>query len=106
MQCRQGIDEAFAEAGIKVTPRVETDSMMILYGHVRCSGLYSVVPHSALALTEMRQELNVTPIDPGLQREIGLVLLRRDPQPLLLASALTLFSSLDLQGRVDSFLKC
>ena len=55
---------------------------------------------------EMRQELNVTPIDPGLQREIGLVLLRRDPQPLLLASALTLFSSLDLQGRVDSFLKC
>lgn len=106
MQCRQGIDEAFAEAGIKVTPRVETDSMMVLYGHVRCSGLYSVVPHSALALTEMRQELNVIPIDPELQREIGLVMLRRDPQPLLLASALTMFSSLDLQSRVDSFLEC
>lgn len=106
MQCRQGVDEAFAKAGVQVTPRVETDSMMVLYGHVRCSGLYSVVPHSALALAEMRGEIVAIPIVPELQREIGLVLLRRDPQPLLLESALTLFTSLDLQRRVDGFLHC
>ncbi|MEE1920839.1 LysR family transcriptional regulator [Pseudomonas sp. 148P] len=104
MQCRQGIDEAFAKAGVQAMPRVETDSMMVLYGHVRCSGLYSVVPHSALALAEMRDEICVLPIVPELQREIGLVLLRRDPQPLLLESALALFTSLDLQRRVDAFL--
>ncbi|WEK28825.1 MAG: LysR family transcriptional regulator [Candidatus Pseudomonas phytovorans] len=106
MQCRQGVDEAFAKAGVHVTPRVETDSMMVLYGHVRCSGLYSVVPHSALALAEMRGEIVAIPIIPELQREIGLVLLRRDPQPLLLEAALKLFTSLDLQRRVDGFLHC
>lgn len=106
MQCRQGLDQAFAEAGVRVTPRVETDSMMVLYGHVRCSGLFSVVPHSALAWTEMRQEIIAVPIVPQLQREIGLVLLGRDPQPLLLASALTRLRTLDLQARVDSFLTC
>ena len=106
MQCRQGVNEAFATAGVQVTPRVETDSMMVLYGHVRCSGLYSVVPHSVLALSEMRQEITAIPIVPQLHREIGLVLLQRDPQPLLLASALSLFTSLDLQSRVDAFLTC
>ena len=106
MQCRQGIDEAFAKAGAQVTPRVETDSMMVLYGHVRCSGLYSVVPHSALALAEMRGEIVAIPIVPQLQREIGLVLLRRDPQPLLLESVVALFTSLGLQRRVDGLLHC
>lgn len=106
MQCRQGVNEAFATAGVQVTPRVETDSMMVLYGHARCSGLYSVVPHSVLALSEMRQEITAIPIVPQLHREIGLVLLQRDPQPLLLASALSLFTSLDLQSRVDAFLTC
>ncbi|WP_028695597.1 LysR family transcriptional regulator [Pseudomonas cremoricolorata] len=106
MQCRQGIDEAFTRAGVQPTPRVETDSMMVLYGHVRCSGLYSVVPHSALVLAEMRGEIVAIPIVPELQREIGLVTLHRDPQPPLLRSALTLFTSLDLQHRVDSFLRC
>ncbi|WP_416424224.1 LysR family transcriptional regulator [Pseudomonas sp. App30] len=106
MQCRQGIDQAFADAGVQVTPRVETDSMMVLYGHVRCSGLYSVVPHSALALTEMRDEISAIPILPELQREIGLVLLHRDPQPLVLASAVALFTGLGLQRRVDALLQC
>ncbi|NWD67303.1 LysR family transcriptional regulator [Pseudomonas gingeri] len=104
MQCRQGIDAAFAEAGVEVSPRVETDSMMVLYAHVRCSGLCSIVPHSALSLIEMRQEITAIPIVPQLQREIGLVMLQRDPQPLLLASALAIFSTLDLQTRVDAFL--
>ncbi|WP_455917722.1 LysR family transcriptional regulator [Pseudomonas cerasi] len=106
MQCRQGIDAAFAEAGVTAAPRVETDSMTVLYAHVRCSGLCSVVPHSALSLIEMRQEITAVPILPELQREIGLVMLKRDPQPLLLASALAIFSTLDLQARVDAFLQC
>jgi DNA-binding transcriptional LysR family regulator len=106
MQCRKGVDDAFARAGVCVTPRVETDSMMVLYGHVRCSGLYSVVPHSALSMSEMREEITAIPIVPELAREIGLVFLRRDPQPLLINSALNVIRSLDLQSRVDSFLRC
>ena len=104
MQCRLGIDAFFAQYGQAVTPRVETDSMMALYAHVRCAGLYSVVPHSALCMAEMRDELTAIPILPELHREIGLVLLRREPRTLLVDAAVRVFRELDLQARVDALL--
>ncbi len=105
MQSRRGIDAAFDAAGLHVVPRVETDSMMTLYAHVRCAGLYGVLPHSVLCLLEMRQELTAIPIVPELHREIGLILLRREPQPALLASAMGIFQQLDLQARMDALLR-
>lgn len=104
MQCRRGIDAAFAEEGAEVTPRVETDSLMALYAHVRCAGLYSVVPHSALCMAEMRDELTAVPLVPELHREIGLVLLRREPRTPLVEAAVAVFRELDLQARVDALL--
>ena len=106
MQSRRGIDAAFDAAGCEVVPRVETDSMMALYAHVRCAGLYSVLPHSVLALLEMRQELTAIPLVPELHREIGLVLLRREPRPALVAAAMSSFARLDLQTRMDALLAC
>ncbi|MDY0744634.1 LysR family transcriptional regulator [Paucibacter sp. R3-3] len=106
MQSRRGIDAAFDSAGLHVLPRVETDSMMTLYAHVRCAGLYGVLPHSVLCLIEMRQELTAIPITPELHREIGLIVLRREPQPALLASALGVLSALGLQARMDALLGC
>lgn len=106
MQSRRSIDAAFDAAGLEVLPRVETDSMMALYAHVRCAGLYSVLPHSVLCLREMRQELTAIPIVPELTREIGLILLRREPRPALLAAAMSSFSGLDLQTRMDALLGC
>jgi DNA-binding transcriptional LysR family regulator len=105
MQCRRGIDAAFAAAGLDVIPRVETDSMMALYAHVRCAGLYSVVPHSVLCLIEMRQEISAIPLVPELRREIGLILLDRQPRGPLLRAAMESFRSLDLQRRVDALLE-
>lgn len=106
MQSRRGIDAAFDAAGLHVVPRLETDSMMALYAHVRCAGLYGVLPHSVLCLLEMRQELTAIPIVPELRREIGLIVLRREPQPPLVAAALALFRKLDLQPRMDALLDC
>ena len=106
MQCRSSIDTAFANVGLKVVPRVETDSMMALYAHVRCAGLFSVVPHSVLCLLEMRQEITAIPLVPKLQRDIGLVLLNRQPLGRLLTAAMESFHSLDLQTRVDALLQC
>ena len=106
MQSRRGIDAAFDAAGLHVVPRVETDSMMALYAHVRCAGLYGVLPHSVLCLSEMRQELTAIPIVPELHREIGLIVLRREPRPALVASALAVFRQLDLQPRMDALLDC
>jgi DNA-binding transcriptional LysR family regulator len=106
MQSRRGIEAAFDAAGLHVVPRLETDSMMALYAHVRCAGLYGVLPHSVLCLLEMRQELTAVPIVPELHREIGLIVLRREPQPPLVAAALALFRQLDLQPRMDALLAC
>lgn len=106
MQCRHGIDAAFAAAGMTVSPRVETDSMMALYSYVRCAGLYSIVPHSVLTLLEMRNELTAIPLTPEMQREIGLVLLDRVPLAPLLNAALSNFRGLNLQVRVDALLSC
>lgn len=106
MQSRRGIDAAFDAAGFEVVPRVETDSMMALYAYVRCTGLYSVLPHSVLCLLEMRQQLTAIPLVPELHREIGLILLHREPRPALLATAMSTFQRLDLQTRMDALLDC
>ena len=106
MQSRRGIDAAFDAAGLEVVPKVETDSMMALYSYVRCAGLYSVLPHSVLCLLEMRQELTAIPLVPELAREIGLIMLRRDPRSALLAAALSHFERVDLQTRMDALLVC
>jgi DNA-binding transcriptional LysR family regulator len=106
MQSRRGIDAAFNAAGLEVVPRVETDSMMALYAYVRLNGLCSVLPHSVLSLLEMRQELTAIPLVPELNREIGLILLKRETRPTLLAAAMSVFERLDLQTRMDALLDC
>lgn len=105
MQCRHGIDRAFAAAGKVVAPRVETDSMTALCAYVRQAGLYSVLPHSALCLAESAQQFAWLPMVPELRRDIGLVMLARRPRGPLLEAAVRSFGALDLQGRVDAFLQ-
>jgi len=79
---------------------------MALYTYVRCSGLYSIVPHSVLSLLEMRQELVAIPLTPELTRSIGLIVLNRQTHPPLLDAAMANFRKLDLQTRVDALLDC
>lgn len=104
MQCRMGIDAAFARAGTTAAPRVETDSLMALYAHVRCADLFSIVPHSVLCLAEMRDELYAIPLTPAMHREIGLILRDRQPRPPLLDAALNAFRAVQLQPRLDALL--
>jgi hypothetical protein len=75
MQRRHGMDAAFAAAGVTVAPQVETDSMTVLYAHLRRAGLYSILPHSVLCMTNSAGQLCSRPMSPQLQRDIGLVLL-------------------------------
>ncbi len=104
MQNRHLIDAAFREAG--VTPRVmlETDSVFALYAHVRCAGLYSVVPHSLLSLFEMRQEVTAIPLQPELSRSIGFISRFHDPMPPVQESAWNIAARLDLQARLDALI--
>jgi DNA-binding transcriptional LysR family regulator len=103
MQCRRGIDSAFAAAGLVVTPRVETDSMTALCAHVRSAGLCSVLPHSALGLADSAQRLAAVPMSPELHRDIGLVLLAKQPHGPLLEAAVRSFRQFNLQRLIDAF---
>lgn len=105
MQCRRGIDAAFGRAGVKATPQVETDSIMALYAHVRCAGLYSIVPHSVLCMAEMNEEVTAVPLTPELNLDIGLVLARREPRTPLIEAAVAAFQACDLQTHVDALLR-
>jgi DNA-binding transcriptional LysR family regulator len=104
MQSRHLIDAAFREAG--VTPRVmlETDVVFALYAHVRCAGLYSVVPHSLLSLFEMRQEVTAIPLKPELSRPVGLISRIQDQLPAVPAAVWNIAAGLNLQARLDALI--
>lgn len=104
MQNRRLIDAAFRDAGATPRVMVETDSVFALYAHVRCAGLYSVVPHSLLTLFEMRQEVVAIPVRPELSRQIGLVARNHQLLPPILAEAWVLAENLGLQSRLDALI--
>lgn len=64
MQNRRIIDAAFQRAGVHPNVVVETDSVFALYSNVRCAEIFSIMPHSLLALFEMREELTAIPLVP------------------------------------------
>jgi len=105
MQCRRGIDAAFARSGVAAIPQVETDSMTALCAHIRRAGLYSILPHSALCLSDSAQRLAAIPMTPELHREIGVIYLEQAPQLALLQAALRGFEQVKLQDWVDAIVQ-
>jgi DNA-binding transcriptional LysR family regulator len=104
MQNRRLIDAAFREAGVSPRVMLETDSVFALYAHVRCAGLYGVVPHSLLSLFEMRQEVTAIPLNPELSRQIGLIARRQDLPPPVQEAAWGIAGRLGLQARFDALI--
>ena len=104
MQNRRLIDAAFREAGVLPNIKLETDSVFALYSHVRCAGLYSIVPHSLLSLFEMRQEVTAIPLLPEVSRQIGLIANRQEPELPLQQIAWDLAADLNLQTRFDTLI--
>ncbi|MEK4031729.1 LysR family transcriptional regulator [Methylocystis sp. IM3] len=96
MQNRRIIDAAFQRAGVHPNVVVETDSVFALYSNVRCAEIFSIMPHSLLALFEMREELTAIPLAPDLFRKIGIVALDQDPAPPIVSAIWKLTSQLDL----------
>ncbi|HTJ97375.1 MAG TPA: LysR family transcriptional regulator [Rhodocyclaceae bacterium] len=101
MQSRRLIDAAFRTAGVTPKVKVETDSIFGLYAQVRCSDLCAILPHSALSLIELRQELSVVPLTPPLSRQIGLVVRKQNHYPPMTAAMIELTRGIDLQSRFD-----
>ncbi len=101
MQNRRIIDAAFRRAGAHPRVVVETDSVFTLYSNVRCAEIYSIMPHSLLALFEMREELTAIPLTPELTRGIGLVALDNDPISPIVSAVWSISTRLDLDARFN-----
>jgi DNA-binding transcriptional LysR family regulator len=88
-QNRRMIESLLRGAGGHPRITVESDSMMVLFAHVRTGAWASVVPESLLRATGVDRELTALPIvEPDVVHTIGLVMPLRDPMsPLATALA-------------------
>jgi len=105
LQCRQGMNQAFAEAGVEINPLVETDSLAVLYGQVLHGGLYGIFPHSILCYgASLGNDIRIRPMQNNLQRDIGLIIRSEKLSNKLLDTALATMRTVRLQQWVDSLL--
>jgi len=103
LQCRQGMNQAFTDAGVTVTPLVETDSLIVLYGQVAHGGLYGIFPNSILCCGfATDQNLVVRPMQATLQRDIGLIVRAQQPHGKLLDMVLQNMRTFNMQEWIDA----
>jgi DNA-binding transcriptional LysR family regulator len=75
MRIRQVIDTAFVEAGVAVSPQVETDSIASLYAHVGVGAWASIVPHTWLrAMPVTGRTKAVRLVEPDARAQISVAI--------------------------------
>ncbi|GAA3875001.1 LysR family transcriptional regulator [Streptomyces lannensis] len=80
MQGRKVLDGVFAEAGLRPSPRLETDSVATLFAHVRTGLWASIVPHTWLHVFGVPQGMRAVPmVEPARSVPVGLVVTTREP---------------------------
>ena len=80
MQNRRIIDGVLRDTGAEVAPTLESDSMIVLFTHVRTGRWASVMPAllaEGLGLTEKVRAIPI--VEPEITHSIGLVVPHRDP---------------------------
>ncbi|MFF0473386.1 LysR family transcriptional regulator [Streptomyces sp. NPDC004284] len=96
MQGRQVLDGLFAEAGVRPSPRVETDSVAALFAHVRTGRWAGIVPHAWLHVFGVPHGMRAVPMaEPARSVPVGLVTVVREPESVM-ARALR-----EVAGRTD-----
>jgi DNA-binding transcriptional LysR family regulator len=87
MQNRRIIDQLLRAAGGVPEPTLESNSMIVLFSHVRTGRWASVMPEKladTLGLTERLRSIPI--VEPDASHAIGLVVPDHDPMPPLLAA--------------------
>ena len=81
MQNRRIIDQLLAEAGGQADPTLESNSMIVLFSHVRTGRWASVMPQKLADTLGLTVHLRSIPIvEPDATHSIGLVVPRREPR--------------------------
>ncbi|MFG1480323.1 LysR family transcriptional regulator [Xanthobacter sp. V4C-4] len=106
MQNRRIVDGLLAAAGARPQPTLESNSMTVLFTHVRTGLWASVMPAMLADSLGLTARLRSIPIlDPDISHSIGLVVPHREPTtPIiaaLVAEARRIAPKLDQQGLAD-----
>lgn len=87
MQNRRIIDRALREAGTEATPTLTSNSIIVLYTHVKTGRWSSVMPAKLAETLGLSDAVRIIPIvDPLVTYSIGLVTSPRDPMTPLIAA--------------------
>ncbi len=89
MQNRRIINQHFAEAGVAVEPTLESNSMIVLFSHVRTGRWASIMPKNVAKSFGFPAEIRMIPItDPAAHHMVGLVAQQREPFTPLVSALL------------------
>jgi DNA-binding transcriptional LysR family regulator len=89
MQNRRIIDQHLAEAGIEVRPTLESNSMIVLFSHIRTGKWASIMPLNLAETFGFDEPIRAIPIvEPDASHLVGLVAARREPHTPLVAALL------------------
>jgi DNA-binding transcriptional LysR family regulator len=87
MQNRRIIDQLLSAAGTPSQPTLESNSMIVLFSHVRTGRWASVMPERLADTLGLTQHLRSIPIvEPAAVHQIGLVVPPREPMTSLVAA--------------------
>ncbi len=89
MQNRRIIDQHLREAGVQVRPTLESNSMIVLYSHIRTGKWSSIMPLNLAEVLGFAEPIRAIPIvEPDASHTVGLVAALREPHTPLVAALL------------------
>jgi len=89
MQNRRIIDQHLAEAGVQVRPTLESNSMIVLFSHIRTGKWSSIMPVNLTETFGFSEPVKAIPIvGPDASHTVGLVAAPRQPQTPLVSALL------------------
>ncbi len=89
MQNRRLIDQHLAEAGAVARPTLESNSMIVLFSHIRTGQWSSIMPLNLAETFGFAEPIRAIPIvEPDASHLVGLVAARREPHTPLVAALL------------------
>jgi DNA-binding transcriptional LysR family regulator len=87
MQNRRIIDQALRSVGAEATPTLTSNSLLVLYTHVKTGRWASVMPAKLAETLGLADTVRSIPIvDPAVNYSIGMVIPQRDPMTPLIAA--------------------
>ena len=89
MQNRRIIDQHLAEVSATVRPTLESNSMILLYAHIRTGKWSSIMPLNLAETLGLSEPVRAIPIiEPDASHLVGLVAAQREPRTPLVAALL------------------